>query len=133
MIGTSIEQSRRLLSLGLDPMTADMTWTTHDSGGRSYSLETRIDVSIRENLFSFREGLVIPSWSFHALAKLIPHTGFYGFELNNYNDGKEFYTAKFEGANEYTLRLGEDPITVMFEVVVYLIENNIIVTNHDSE
>ena len=71
MICTSIEQSRRLLELGLDPKTADMFWM--DTNSVSPCLEL-----IDDGIFNHRNYLVrfpntsLPAWSLSALLEVIP-------------------------------------------------------------
>lgn len=66
MNNTSVEQSKELLELGLDPNTADLLWT-YDfvSGG--------LQLNLADGLRPFEEKDV-PSWSEHALLSLLPKT-----------------------------------------------------------
>ena len=116
MIATSIEQSKKLLELGLDPKTADM-W---------YDVTNHIRIGQRQNTYQFSW---MPCWSLEALLELIPHTSFDGIELNNYNDGKTIWTAIFHWKTDSTpIRIADTPLGAVYEVVVWLIENNYIKT-----
>lgn len=72
---TDVEQSKRLMELGLDPQTADMYWATSTSeitGGQYWIAKTGQNPAIRMNLYSFRNGYELPCWSFAALFALLP-------------------------------------------------------------
>jgi len=66
---TSIEQSKKLLELGLKPETADMHY---ELVGREYKFFPTESVAIKQNLFSFRNGYTIPCWSINELIKIMP-------------------------------------------------------------
>lgn len=111
---TSIEQSTYLLSLGLDENTADM-W---------YDFANHIRVDYKDKNYNWSW---IPCWSLGALLELIPHTGFDGIELNNYNDGKTIWTAIFHWKTDSTpIRIADTPLDAVYEVVVWLLENGFI-------
>lgn len=60
---TDVEQSKRLLKLGLDPQTADMYWDTEYSrstGGQYWRAKLGQSPAILMNLYSFRNGYVLP-------------------------------------------------------------------------
>lgn len=63
MIATNIEQSRRLLKLGLDPNTADMVWMFNKW---LYSIKDNI---LHREQFSEQDTL---AWSLSALLEVIP-------------------------------------------------------------
>ena len=67
MIATTIEQSKRLLELGLDPKTADMIWRYVTSG--CYRLEV-----LHKELFEGTNEKDIPAWSLTALLEVMPIT-----------------------------------------------------------
>ena len=74
---TTIEQSQRLLDLGLKPETADMYITNMSKKGINYTDDYQIGSISFERVMSFRKekGLklentaweIIPSWSLHRL------------------------------------------------------------------
>lgn len=61
---TSIEQSKHLLDLGLDPKTADMCWTKYIDNGVITSLHATIDYGIVP--------IDYPCWSLAALVEVMP-------------------------------------------------------------
>jgi len=74
-IATTVEQSKHLIELGLNPTSADMTYkqVAHSLADKfEFELRVGLDVAIKDNLFSYRKGYVIPSWSLSALLRLIP-------------------------------------------------------------
>lgn len=72
-ICTSIEQSKKLLSLGLDPSTADMWWsrcTITDFGDNDLKVSYAVTPC---NISQFKNtDKDIPCWSFTALLELMP-------------------------------------------------------------
>ena len=72
---TTIEESERLMQLGIDPKTADMRYeqlAKELSGPFEWKARLGSDPAIRHDLFSFRNGYVKPCWSGEALMDLIP-------------------------------------------------------------
>lgn len=71
---TSLEQSRRLESCGLDVKSADMHWELV-SDGLAEPWEWKVfcnkDVAIEQNLFSHRNGYTVPCWSTGNLLSII--------------------------------------------------------------
>ena len=59
-ICTTVEQSQRLLSLGLKKETADMCWIPFDNGTCVLGLSNEIRLDI------------IPAWSLHRLIEMMP-------------------------------------------------------------
>ena len=75
---TTIEQSKKLLELGLNPNTADMCWTNHLYGNVRSSMKAAnmtID-DYKKLLDSFADSTSIdifyPCWSLGALLELLP-------------------------------------------------------------
>lgn len=83
---TSIEQSQRLLDLGLKPETADMNWTIVDSDreGNEYSVEY---MSIGQGKYQLlHPNWYIPAWSLHRLLDMIPNVtddNYWAFIMDN--------------------------------------------------
>ena len=71
-IATTVEQSKHLIELGLNPTIADMTYKKVADSLFEYELQVGLDVSIKDNLFSSRNWYVVPAWSLSALLRLIP-------------------------------------------------------------
>lgn len=66
---TTIEQSNHIIELGVPASSADCTAYKTDNGEWEYELG--LDGSIRDNLFSYRNGYTIPIWSVGQLIKII--------------------------------------------------------------
>ena len=75
-IATSIEESKRLLGLGIDPNTADMCW------GRARGTKTWL--LFTNNAKSGGYWDVIPAWSLGALLDLCPYDREVYFDRNRY-------------------------------------------------
>lgn len=132
-ICTSIEQSKKLIELGIDINTADMhysTWTILNEG--EYILSPNQGETIEE----LQEGYGnqdIPAWSLTALLELIPPY------LGNFNDGIDFGFSKAINGKWYSayyIKLddnglasfnktvtGDTAIDAAFEMIVWLKEN----------
>jgi hypothetical protein len=72
---TSIEQSKILLELGLNPKTADMYYKQIVSNRTDmpyYDIIIGHSFAVEQNLFSFRNDYEIPCWSVGALLDIMP-------------------------------------------------------------
>lgn len=111
-ICTSIEQSKKLIELGIDVNTADMGWNIF------------VDESIRLlpiddwDLIKDGSGGVefIPAWSLSVLLGLMPT-----FTLNGFGNGQ--FNCRDERADSYAL-VDTCPLDAAFEMVCWLKENN---------
>ena len=118
-ICTSIEQSKKLIELGIDVKTADMYWWTY---GLRYYRAAMDDGD-------FNKESDIPAWSLTSLLGLMPDRLYinddevYWFELDNVGG---LYRCYYEDEEDYDLSFfdGEEPIDVLFNMVVWLKENN---------
>ena len=125
MIATTIEQSKHLLELGLDPKTADITY-------EGTQLKVGLDNAITGNLFSFRNGYVIPAWSLSALLEVMPsNIGDYDLYItkHKYVDGGHGYNVEYNrGFTISVLNKGtnRDLVTAAFEMVCWLLEQGLI-------
>lgn len=134
-IATSIEQSKKLLELGIDSKTADMWWNFYSI---TYDFGTAMEVPLKEPMLSnfnwFNKENNIPAWSLSALWKLLPlsikvneieyyqtvgrgGTGAYTFEYMNPH--KEPWEV------DYWLHCTSksNPIDAVVEMIEWLIEN----------
>ena len=68
---TTLEEAKQLMEAGLDPNTADMYYEKTEEEPRWKSI-TGKDSAIAMNLFSYRNGYVVPCWSIGALIELFP-------------------------------------------------------------
>lgn len=69
---TDLEQSKKLAEI-LPVESADMTWEQVDliTGDREWEPLLGLDVAIKDNLFSYRNGYTIPCWSLAALLDVL--------------------------------------------------------------
>ena len=70
---TDLEQSKKLAEV-LPLESADMTWKQVDpiTGDLAWEPLLGLNVAIKDNLFSYRNGYTIPCWSLAALLEQIP-------------------------------------------------------------
>lgn len=130
---TTLEQSRKLIELGLDPKTADLWltefqqmkivgWESVPDGEKTVSVSFCKPERLATASYAFT-----PCWSTDALLAVIPHTGFDGIELTNYSDEKVVWTASFHWKTDSTpIRLGYTPLEAVYETVCWLLENGYI-------
>lgn len=111
---TTIKQSKRLLSLGLDQGTADMHYED--------CTETfKLHASPSEYGYEYN----IPTWSLTALLELMPDV-----HLKKYNyDGNTNYYITKVGIDTYTTDHYDFPIDAAFEMICWLIEQRYIKVN----
>lgn len=119
-IGTTPEQSDRLIKAGLDFHTADMIWVKEDD---SFHIGKTFKYS----------GLTFPIWSLSALLSLIPPY------LGEFNDGIDFGFSKAMNGKWYSAHYlqtadngevsgvktvtGKDAVDAAVELVLWLLEN----------
>lgn len=115
-ICTTIEQSKKLIELGIDIGTADMhysTWTILNEG--EYILSPNQGETIEE-LQEAYGNQVIPAWSLTALLVLFDDEAGLAKEYGSwfaYDNGKSHCTKHYN-----------NPLDAAFEMVVWLKENN---------
>lgn len=125
-ICTSLEQSKKLVELGINVNTADMGWNVFVDD------TTRILPIDDWNLVKDGSGNVkfYPAWSLTALLGLMPKL--YEFESVSYDGGCQPNLCKgwsnnlwhvFYRSSIYITEWHEDPIDAAFEMVVWLKEN----------
>lgn len=136
-ICTSIEQSKKLIELGIDVNTADMhysTWTILNEG--EYILSPNQGETIEE-LQEDYGNQIIPAWSLSALLGLMPKS----ICIKQSEHSGYFYFLEWQFANDNSLRYvgndrkclidiysdhddnWKDSIDTAFEMVVWLKEN----------
>ena len=147
---TTIEQSRKLLELGLSPKTADLSWVTDLEGdhiiARPYKeIHDELE-QLRTNLGEL-ESKESPAWSLSALIELMPATiqtreskepySLMLFKRPPIADEGYFYEIEYGYRNPltvgwlnewYEIKGGNDLIEVCFDMVVWLIEKGYIKT-----
>ena len=129
-ICTSIEQSKKLIELGINVNTADMYWEyDYDMYiQREYKYYPRV----MDEQF---DDTCVPAWSLSALLKLMPPYLFEferGIDLNIYPNlnGKGWHCSYMPNAVENMkndkfkqITNGDNPIDAAFEMVCWLLEN----------
>ena len=128
---TSIEQSKKLVELGLNPDTADMWWTPLNWQLTEYYVEVKQDgINTPKN--------PLPCWSLGALLEVMPPYLFEferGIDLNIYRNlnGKGWHVSymsnTIEGMQKDKFRQitnGETSIDAAYNIVVWLLENGYI-------
>lgn len=125
-ICTSLEQSKKLIKLGIDVRTADMDYIPFANNPKEY--DCIINVWNNEH-----EEYWIPAWSLSALLELIPPY------LEEFNDGIDFGFSKSMNGRWYSAHYiqldnsglatfnktitGDTSIDAAFEMIVWLKEN----------
>ena len=133
-ICTTIEQSKKLMELGIDVNTADMCWTNHlfNAFLSSWRIESTPPQEYKNLLdrFVVRGYLIEPAWSLTALLRLMPKL--YEFENDPEDGGCQPNLCKGWDNNQwhivyrpsiYITEWYDDPIDAAFEMVVWLKEN----------
>ena len=122
-ICTSIEQSEKLLSLGLDPSTADMMWGYFYNGENQCVPQIRPFLDMRGEI---PKGYV-PAWSLTVLLELMPdHIQTY----KKYNYVRIDITFVHNGIVTGNKRVEDKTyIDAVFEMICWLIEHGHIKVN----
>ena len=128
MTATTIEQSRRLLELGLDPKSADMVWMCNKW---LYSIKDNI---LNQEQFSERDTL---AWSLSALLEVMPkdtNETYHLFssmmpdQLGSWVCDRSKYYMDADGynKNDYECFKSNSPVTAAYEMVCWLLEQGLI-------
>lgn len=108
-ICTSIEQSKKLIELGIDINTADMFWDLLDGDEPDEKIPNcywdRFDITINE---------FVPAWSLSTLLKFLKP---YGYSLSTAQSNKNIITV-----GNKTLCFYDTPIDAAFEMVCWLLK-----------
>jgi hypothetical protein len=129
MIATSIEQSKQLVRLGLDPKIADMCWVKDYTeqwvliADTKSNIQHRLEGMYEYSGFKWQEHIaLVPAWSLSALLEVMPKNA----ELIKMeNDAHELY---YEIDYMYTGYEDKDAVTAAYEMVHWLLENGYIKT-----
>ena len=120
---TSIEQSKKLLELGLSPESADMCY--------QHIPELKAWDSVPEVAKYIKESIAIPCWSIGALLKMALVEK---FEITPDFDGKVVIIPEFRDENgtystDEAYFTGKELIDAFYEMVVWLLEHDYIKKN----
>lgn len=80
MIATTIEQSKRLLAAGIDPMSCDMLWTNEVEEDKGFGIivtrqEEEYHLEFGQPFFDFPDDPSIPAWSMACLWNIMKDAG----------------------------------------------------------
>ena len=125
-LATTIEQSKHLLKLGLDPNTGDMNWFGNEKIGVPYDLE----------LLSYKKRSMyhhcLPAWSLSALLEVMPtNIGDYDLYVtkHRYVDGGHGYNVEYNRGFTISVlhkETNRDLVTAVYEMVCWLLEQGYI-------
>lgn len=148
-IATTIEQSKKLIELGIDVNTADMNYCNSSYKGKDYVGEWKLSLQSPQEAKSILDMSVtswntyweiIPAWSLSALIELMPASIIYGYSeddlylLNIYKDDYRYFVEyrkeiKSKISNCYKTKFeesSENLIDALFNVTCHLLENKLI-------
>lgn len=112
MISTTVEQSKKLLSLGLKPETSDMYWDFQEHG---YIL-------IADELGYYKNDSEIPSWSLSTLLGLMPDIENNKPSIRKVDNSYCCVYSDFTGGDLYWY-YSSTPVNAAFEMMCWLLEN----------
>lgn len=121
---TSIEQSKKLLSLGMNPESADMYYTRYQSITNPKEWEYEDTPNVRWEGISFGDKRIFyPAWSLGALLELMPKLPRVEYDLVQRQE--ECYVA-FDDLNKniHEDYKGNTPFEAVYNMVVWLLEQH---------
>ena len=123
-ICTSIDQSKKIIELGLDIYTADMYWWEC----YGWKLNANPYTEDVKNGFKKYELECIPTWSLSALLELIPELDGRNPTLNRIINTNKWWIMYHSTAFLSLIRTKEcdNPLDAVFEMTVYLLENKLL-------
>lgn len=126
-ICTSIEQSKKLIKLGIDVNSADMYWLNRHIDLTETKYEVFVINKSNKYIDFFKSYAVaieakeiIPAWSLGALLEIIRINGSYGLQM----DEEGFYLENEDG--DIMTESYFNPIDACMEMIVKLKESNIL-------
>jgi len=126
MIATTIEQSRRLLELGLNPKTADMCWVKDYTeqwvliADAKSNIQHRLEGMYEYSGFQWQEHIaLVPAWSLSTLLEVIPKE-----ELIDLSVSKDNYW--FCSGVHFDTSIYSNPIDAAYAQVKWLLEQGLI-------
>jgi len=150
-IATDLEQSKKLLELGIDADTADMHWESISDDDHRLGLFTAKETkeSLERMQYTLKTTFNVklsPAWSLSALMNLLPSelslpdmyggTIKYEIRIRKYSHTNELYLYQIAYATNQGLSKSwhdmvntseqEDLLDTVFEMIVYLKENKLI-------
>ena len=124
---TDLEQSKKLAEI-LPLESADMTYCAVTKGMRekmiikNWEINVGLNIAIKENLFSYRNGYMIPCWSLAAMLDALPSNLQLALAINDYQgDIKERYAIGSVNSDIYDC-YADNPIDACYEMIIKLHE-----------
>lgn len=111
-ICTSIDQSKKLIELGIDVKTADMFWDT------LFAKKPEAQVDNQHFIDEYDDEHRVPAWSLSALLNFIRP---YGYSLSTSINNKIMIT--INKPHNLSLCFYDEPIDAAFEMIIRLKEN----------
>ena len=129
-ICTTVEQSKKLIELGLDIETSDMYWDFQETG---YIL-------IADELGYYHNDSEIPAWSLTALLNLLPEElellsdeDVFVPTLSRYYDDKSKFICCYDNGGCEHWYIEDSPVDAVYNMLVWTIENGYFKTNSQTE
>ena len=123
-IATTIEQSKKLIKLGINVNTADMTYNAIVVSGEDkmlingWKLKVGLDSEIKDNDFSYRNGYTIPAWSLSALLDILPFPQLSKDKLGGGKVG--WMVSVYPNDCRYDSCWHDNPIDACYEMIIKL-------------
>lgn len=114
MICTSIEQSKHLLELGLDPKTADMEYCYIDEFNNGLQVKSDTNAEVDKKLDVMFGVTHIPAWSLSALLEVMPRPDLYRETVDLWVCVTFSKEGSIRGFGETAIDAAYDTITKMF-------------------
>ena len=141
-ISTSLEQSRKLIELGINTKTADLIYSSYgfdgpptngddklkttfgDKDNHWYHLEFYEDFFNEDWAQQNKEHPNVPAWSLSALLSVIPHVvANHSLVIEKENKVYHIYYHDFSTGDVLHIYSMDDPIDAAFEMICWLKEN----------
>ena len=115
---TDLEQSKKLTEI-LSLESADMTWEQVDliTGDFAWEPLLGLDVTIKDNLFSYRNGYTIPCWSLAALLDVLPEGMVLLHDINGLG---------YKCIRDFDTNWHKNPVDACVEMILKLNELNLL-------
>ena len=120
---TTIEQSKKLLELGIDPCTADMII---EFGMADILHNPNLTKEHWESMISSD---FYPCWSLTALIELMPIIDYNTPNLNQKLDKRYYYSIRMDNAKRIDTSSYDTPIDAAIEFIEWAVKNRYIKTN----
>lgn len=135
---TTIEQSLKLVELGLNPNTADLYWELLNENPNRYGIycfpydKNNCYHNMEELKKQYKDCKFIPCWSVGCLLDMLPKC-FYSdtyksnvnFELYKYDNNNTQYILNYTSDNKILLRASGNLIAVLYNAVCWLLKQEL--------